>query len=75
MSQEHRPNQKLMDEIIAGLTQEQPSLFPHSLVEEVKALTLMVNSLRERVTVLENDIPHYVTATGKKLYNIPSIFK
>lgn len=58
MSQEHLPNQKLIDEIIAGLSQEQPSISPKFFYDEIGS------HLFEAITFLEE---YYPTRTEKQI--------
>ena len=58
MSQEHSPDQKLMNEIIAGLSQEQPSISPKFFYDEIGS------HLFEAITFLEE---YYPTRTEKQI--------
>ena len=58
MSQEHLPNQKLFDEIITGLSQEQPSISPKFFYDEIGS------HLFEAITFLEE---YYPTRTEKQI--------
>lgn len=58
MSQEHLPNQKLIDEIINGLLQEQPSISPKFFYDEIGS------HLFEAITFLEE---YYPTRTEKQI--------
>ena len=58
MSQEHLRDQKLMDEIISGLTQEQPSISPKFFYDEIGS------HLFEAITFLEE---YYPTRTEKHI--------
>jgi len=58
VSQEHVPDQKLIDEIIAGLLQEQPSISPKFFYDEIGS------HLFEAITFLEE---YYPTRTEKQI--------
>ena len=58
MSQEHLPDQKLIDEIITSLSQEQPSISPKFFYDEIGS------HLFEAITFLEE---YYPTRTEKKV--------
>lgn len=58
MSQEYIPDQKLIDEIIAGLLQEQPSISPKFFYDEIGS------HLFEAITFLEE---YYPTRTEKQI--------
>lgn len=58
MSQEHFPDQKLMDEIITGLSQERPSISPKFFYDEIGS------HLFEAITFLEE---YYPTRTEKQI--------
>jgi len=58
VSQEHLPDQKLVDEIIAGLSQEQPSISPKFFYDEIGS------HLFEAITFLEE---YYPTRTEKQI--------
>lgn len=58
MSQEHFPDQKLMDEIITGLSQERPTISPKFFYDEIGS------HLFEAITFLEE---YYPTRTEKQI--------
>ena len=58
MSKERDSNQKLVDEIITGLTQEQPSISPKFFYDEIGS------HLFEAITFLEE---YYPTRTEKQI--------
>jgi uncharacterized SAM-dependent methyltransferase len=58
VSKERSPNQKLVDEIITGLTQEQPSISPKFFYDEIGS------HLFEAITFLEE---YYPTRTEKQI--------
>ena len=58
MSQEHLPDQKLMDEIITGLSKERPSISPKFFYDEIGS------HLFEAITFLEE---YYPTRTEKQI--------
>ena len=58
MSQAHLSDQKLIDEIIASLTQEQPSISPKFFYDEIGS------HLFEAITFLEE---YYPTRTEKQI--------
>jgi L-histidine Nalpha-methyltransferase len=58
LSQEHLPDQQLIDEIIAGLLQEQPSISPKFFYDEIGS------HLFEAITFLEE---YYPTRTEKQI--------